>query len=96
MTINTDFLLAPYNADKVRSVIPFDKIVMNIEDGGKVLPVEHRRTTDYSKFGFQFNMVLMMLKQALLFQSVRYFKEKIVQWDFSGNPETNKTYYVFK
>ena len=82
MTINTDFLLAPYNADKLDPVIPFDKIVMNIERSGKVLPVEHRQGLQITvKFGFP--SVPDDVKQASTYSSYQDIsKEKIVQWDF--------------
>src|SRR5210317_1306444 len=40
---DTDYYLAPYNADKLQPRMPFDKIYMAIENGGKVLPTNHRR-----------------------------------------------------
>tara|TARA_R100000329_G_scaffold31974_1_gene29630 strand:+ start:1214 stop:1891 length:678 start_codon:yes stop_codon:yes gene_type:complete len=94
LTINTDFLLAPYNADKLDPAIPFDKIVMNIENGGKVLPVEHRQGLQVTaKFGFP--SVPDDVKQAALIQSARYFQRKNSPMGFSGNPETGQAPIMF-
>ena len=35
LTLNTDYYLAPYNADKVDPILPFTKIIMAIEKSGK-------------------------------------------------------------
>ena len=75
LTINTDFLLAPYNADKLDPVIPFDKIVMNIERSGKVLPVEHRQGLQITaKFGFP--SVPDDVKQASTYSICKIFPKK--------------------
>ena len=42
LVLNTDFYLYPLNADKqIEPVMPFDKIVRAIENGGKVLPTHY-------------------------------------------------------
>ena len=101
LTLNTDFLLAPYNADKEHPKMPFNKIVMNIENGGKVLPVEHRQGLQITaKFGFpvqhgQSDTVPEAIKQAALIQAARFFQRKNSPMGFSGNPETGNAPIIF-
>ena len=94
LTLNTDYYLAPYNADKVEPVMPFTKIIMAIEKSGKVLPTEHRQGLSVTaKFGF--SAVPDAIEQATLIQASRYFQRKNSPMGFSGNPETGQPAVVF-
>ena len=94
LTLNTDYYLAPYNADKVEPVMPFTKIIMAIEKSGKVLPTEHRQGLSVTaKFGF--SAVPDAIVQATLIQASRYFQRKNSPMGFSGNPETGQPTVVF-
>ena len=94
LTLNTDYYLAPYNADKVEPVMPFTKIIMAIEKSGKVLPTEHRQGLSVTaKFGF--SAVPDAIVQATLIQASRYFQRKNSPMGFSGNPETGQPAVVF-
>ena len=94
LTLNTDYYLAPYNADKVEPVMPFTKIIMAIEKSGKVLPTEHRQGLSVTaKFGF--SAVPDAIVQATLIQASRYFQRKNSPMGFSGNPETGQPSVVF-
>ena len=94
LTLNTDYYLAPYNADKVEPVMPFTKIIMAIEKSGKVLPTEHRQGLSITaKFGF--SAVPDAIEQATLIQASRYFQRKNSPMGFSGNPETGQPAVVF-
>jgi hypothetical protein len=85
LTLNTDYYLAPYNADKVEPVMPFTKIIMAIEKSGKVLPTEHRQGLSVTaKFGF--SAVPDAIEQATLIQASRFFQRKNSPMGFSGNP----------
>ena len=94
LTLNTDYYLAPYNADKVEPVMPFTKIIMAIEKSGKVLPTEHRQGLSVTaKFGF--SAVPDAIEQATLIQASRFFQRKNSPMGFSGNPETGQPAVVF-
>ncbi len=94
LTLNTDYYLAPYNADKVEPVMPFTKLIMAIEKSGKVLPTEHRQGLSVTaKFGF--SAVPDAIVQATLIQASRYFQRKNSPMGFSGNPETGQPTVVF-
>ena len=94
LTLNTDYYLAPYNADKVEPVMPFTKIIMAIEKSGKVLRTEHRQGLSITaKFGF--SAVPDAIEQATLIQASRYFQRKNSPMGFSGNPETGQPAVVF-
>ena len=94
LTLNTDYYLAPYNADKVEPVMPFTKIIMAIEKSGKVLPTEHRQGLSVTaKFGF--SAVPDAIVQATLIQASRFFQRKNSPMGFSGNPETGQPSVVF-
>ena len=94
LTLNTDYYLAPYNADKVEPVMPFTKLIMAIEKSGKVLPTEHRQGLSVTaKFGF--SAVPDAIVQATLIQASRYFQRKNSPMGFSGNPETGQPAVVF-
>ena len=94
LTLNTDYYLAPYNADKVEPVMPFTKIIMALEKSGKVLPTEHRQGLSVTaKFGF--SAVPDAIEQATLIQASRFFQRKNSPMGFSGNPETGQPTVVF-
>ena len=94
LTLNTDYYLAPYNADKVEPVMPFTKIIMAIEKSGKVLPTEHRQGLSVTaKFGF--SAVPDAIVQATLIQASRFFQRKNSPMGFSGNPETGQAPIIF-
>ena len=92
--INSTVQTRVYDCEFMDPAIPFDKIVMNIENGGKVLPVEHRQGLQVTaKFGFP--SVPDDVKQAALIQSARYFQRKNSPMGFSGNPETGQAPIMF-
>ncbi len=100
LTLNTDYYLAPYNADKLDPILPFTKIIMAIEKSGKVLPTEHRQGLSITaKFGSPIqegvNAVPAAVAQATLIQASRYFQRKNSPMGFSGNPETGQPAVVF-
>lgn len=97
---DTDYYLAPYNADKLQPRMPFDKIYMAIENGGKVLPTNHRRglaVTAYFGFPIQSgsNHQPPSVTQACLIQSARFWQRKNSPMGFSGNPETGQAPVIF-
>jgi hypothetical protein len=97
---NTDFYLAPYNADKMQPRMPFDKLIMAIENGGKVLPTQHRRglkVTGYFGFPIQSgsNHQPAAVTQACLIQASRFWQRKNSPMGFSGNPETGQAPVIF-
>jgi hypothetical protein len=97
---DTDYYLAPYNADKMQPRMPFDKIYMAIENGGKILPTEHRRglkVTGYFGFPIQSgsNHQPPAVTQACLIQSARFWQRKNSPMGFSGNPETGQAPVIF-
>jgi hypothetical protein len=94
LTINTDFFLAPYNADAGDPPMPFTKIVMAMENSGKVLPTGHRQGLSVTaKFGF--SAVPDAIFQAALIQSARFWQRKNSPMGFSGNPETGQAPVIF-
>ena len=100
LTINTDFYVAPYNNDKLDPKLPFTKIIMAIENSGKVLPTSHRQGLSVTaKFGSPIqegsNAVPAAIAQASLIQSARYWQRKNSPMGFSGNPETGQAPIIF-
>lgn len=100
LTLNTDYYLAPYNADKLDPILPFTKIIMALEKSGKVLPTEHRQGLSITaKFGSPIqegaNPVPAAVTQATLIQASRFFQRKNSPMGFSGNPETGQPAVVF-
>jgi hypothetical protein len=80
--------------------MPFDKIYMAIENGGKILPTEHRRglkVTGYFGFPIQSgsNHQPPAVTQACLLQSARFWQRKNSPMGFSGNPETGQAPVIF-
>lgn len=97
---DTDYYLAPYNADKLQPRMPFDKIYMAIENGGKVLPTQHLRglkVTAYFGFPIQSgsNHQPPAVTQACLIQAARFWQRKNSPMGFSGNPETGQAPVIF-
>ena len=101
LVLNTDFYLYPLNADKVIPTMPFYKIVMAIENGGKVLPTHFPKGLKVTAtFGFpdQHNAgsyVPEAITQAALIQSARFWQRKNSPMGFSGNPETGQAPIIF-
>jgi hypothetical protein len=94
LTLNTDYYLTPYNADKGDPAMPFTKIVMAIEKAGKLLPTEHRQGISVTaKFGF--SAVPDAIYQATLIQAARFWQRKNSPMGFSGNPETGDATVIF-
>lgn len=100
LSLNTDFYLYPHNADKLDPVMPFDKIVMAIENSGTTLPTDYPRGLKITAtFGFPIqegsNTVPPAIRQATLIQAARFFQRKNSPMGFSGNPETGQAPVVF-
>jgi len=102
LVLDTDFYLYPLNADKqIEPVMPFDKIVMAIENGGKVLPTHYPKglkITAYFGFPTQHNATQRVpdsVKLACLMQSARFWQRKNSPMGFSGNPETGQAPVIF-
>ena len=101
LVLDTDYYLYPLNADKQHPKMPFNKIVMAIENGGKVLPTHHLRGLKISaKFGFpvqhgQVDTIPEAVKQAALIQASRFWQRKNSPMGFSGNPETGQAPIIF-
>jgi hypothetical protein len=80
--------------------MPFDKIYMAIENGGKVLPTQHLRglkVTAYFGFPIQSgsNHQPPAVTQACLIQAARFWQRKNSPMGFSGNPETGQAPVIF-
>ena len=101
LVLNTDFYLYPLNSDKLTPTMPFYKIVMAIENGGKVLPTHYPKGLKVTaKFGFpdQHNAgsyIPEAITQAALIQSARFWQRRISPMGFSGNPETGQAPVMF-
>ena len=100
LTLNTDYYLSPYNADKSDPKKPFTKIIMAIEKAGKLLPTEHRKGLSVTaKFGSPLqegnNPVPAAIAQATLIQASRFWQRKNSPMGFHGNPETGNATVIF-
>ena len=101
LVLDTDYYLYPLNADKLTPTMPFDKIVMAIENGGKILPTSHPKGLKITaKFGFpdQHNAgsyIPEAITQAALIQASRFWQRKNSPMGFSGNPETGQAPIIF-
>ena len=100
LTLGTDFYLYPHNADKLDPKMPFDKIVMAIKNGGKILPTSYPKSLKVTaKFGFPVQTgsetVPAAILQATLIQASRFFQRKNSPMGFSGNPETGQAPVIF-
>ena len=101
LVLDTDYYLYPLNADKLHPKMPFNKIVMAIENGGKVLPTHYPKGLKISaKFGFpiqhgQTDTIPEAVKQAALIQASRFWQRRISPMGFSGNPETGQAPVIF-
>ena len=99
LVLNTDYYLYPLNqtTEDVHPRLPYYKIVMAIENGGKVLPTHFPRSLKITAtFGFpvqetgQTNTVPEAVTQAALIQAARFWQRKNSPMGFSGNPETGQ------
>jgi len=101
LVLNTDFYLYPLNAGSVHPYMPFYKIVMAIENGGKILQTHYPRSLKVTAtFGFPIqhgasDSIPEAIKQAALIQSSRFFQRKQSPMGFSGNPETGEAPIMF-
>lgn len=101
LVLDTDYYLYPLNADKEFPNMPFNKIVLAIENGGKVLQTHFPRSLKVTaKFGFPTQdgdtvSVPESIKQAAIMQSARYWSRRNSPMGFSGNPETGQAPVIF-
>lgn len=101
LTINDDFYLYPLNSFEQQPSMPADKIFMNIEGSGKILPTNHLRGLKIQGyFGFPTqgegnNHQPPAVTQACLIQASRFWQRKNSPMGFSGNPETGQAPVVF-
>ena len=101
LVLDTDYYLYPLNSDKLTPTMPFNKIVMAIENGGKILPTSHPKSLKITaKFGFpdQHNTgsyIPEAITQASLIQAARFWQRKNSPMGFSGNPETGQAPIIF-
>ena len=101
LVLDTDYYLYPLNSDKLTPTMPFNKIVMAIENGGKILPTSHPKGLKITaKFGFpdQHNAggyIPEAITQAALIQATRFWQRKNSPMGFSGNPETGQAPIIF-